>query len=70
MKQSAIASALRSSRLNIIINVCNVYKKIIKAFVIFVNVYYFNKRYMKCTRIKIEIDKIKKFTKKYKTVNT
>ena len=31
-----------------VINVCNVYKKLINAFVNFVDVYYFNKRYMKC----------------------
>jgi len=34
------------------INVCNIYQKfLINAFVIFVNIYYFNKRHTKCRKI-------------------
>jgi len=38
-----------------VINVCNVYQKfLINAFVIFVNVYYFNKRQMKYRKSFVE----------------
>jgi len=39
-----------------VINICNVYKKIINAFVIYVNVFlfYFNKRNMKCRKSFVE----------------
>jgi len=39
-----------------VINVCNVHQKLlINAFVIFVNVYYFNKRYVKCRKSKARV---------------
>ena len=43
-----------------VINACDVYQKfVINAFVIFVNVDYFNKRHMKCRKKLCRIDTVK-----------